>query len=79
MYNIVQFWQKVSKKCGKNHIRDINAALNLKQNAIENVGRGASEFKSAESVESLAMLALQAGAFDETENLTGDGQNALTK
>ena len=34
--------------------------------------------KSVESVESLAMLALQAGAFDEAENLTGDGQNVLT-
>lgn len=65
-------------KCGENHIRDVNAALNLKQNAINQIGQGVSEFKSVESVERLAMLALQAGAFDETENLTGDGQNALT-
>ncbi len=66
--------------CGTNHIRDINAALNLKQNAIENVGRGASELMSAEGVEALANLALAtSGASAETENLTGDGQNALTK
>ena len=64
--------------CGESHIRDVNAALNLKNNAIKQVRRGASEFKSAESVEDLAMLALQAGAFDETENLTGDGQNVIT-
>lgn len=65
--------------CGENHIRDVNAALNLKQNAIKTVRRGASEFKSAESVDALANLALAAsGAFVETENLTGDGQNVIT-
>lgn len=65
--------------CNTNHIRDINAALNLKNNAIKTVRQGVSEVskKSVESVEGLAMLALQAGAFDETENLTGDGQNVL--
>ena len=73
----VRSW--VCPECGANHIRDVNAALNLKQNAIKNVGRGASEFKSAESVEALASLALAiSGAFNETENLTGDGQNAFT-
>jgi len=65
-------------KCGENHIRDVNAALNLKENAIKQIGLGESEFKSVESVESLAMLALQAGAFDEAENLTGNGQNVFT-
>ena len=34
--------------------------------------------KSVESVEDLAVLALQIGAPDEAENLTGDGQNAFT-
>ena len=37
-----------------------------------------SEFRSVEGVEDLAALALQIGAFDETENLTGDGQNVIT-
>lgn len=65
--------------CGENHIRDVNAALNLKQNAIKTVRQGVSEFKSVESVEALASLALAVGgAFDETENLTGDGQNTHT-
>ena len=69
----------ICPECGTNHIRDVNAALNLKYNAIKNVGRGASELMSAESVEALASLALAvSGAFDETENLTGDGQNAFT-
>ena len=50
--------QWTCQNCGENHIRDVNAALNLKQNAIKTVRRGASEFKSAESVEGLVMLAL---------------------
>lgn len=64
--------------CGTKHIRDINAAINLKENAIKNVGQGVSEIKSVESVENLAVLALQIGASDEAENLTGDGHNAFT-
>lgn len=66
------------------HIRDVNAALNLKQNAIRNVGRGTSEQDSmnpmsAEGVEDLASLALAlSGASDETENLAGDSQDVLT-
>ena len=70
--------------CNTNHIRDVNAALNLKQNAIEKiktVRQGVSELSktSVESVEALAELALaDCGAFDEAENLTGNGQNALT-
>ena len=49
--------------CGAEHIRDVNAAINLKENAIKQVGQGVSELgyapKSVESVENLAMLALQ--------------------
>lgn len=45
--------------CGAEHVRDVNAAINLKENAIRKVGQGVSELKSVESVESLAMLALQ--------------------
>ena len=67
--------------CGEHHIRDVNAALNLKENAIKTVRQGVSEVskKSVESVEALAELALaDCGAFDEAENLTGDGQNVFT-
>ncbi|MBR1714410.1 MAG: transposase [Treponema sp.] len=65
-------------ECGAEHNRDVNAAINLKQNAIKQVRQGVSEFRSVEGVEDLATLALQIGASDETENLTGDGQNVLT-
>lgn len=65
--------------CGTEHISDVNAAINLKENAIKNVGQGVSEIKSVKSVEDLAVLALQIGASDEAENLTGDGQNAFAR
>ena len=65
-------------ECGAEHIRDVNAAINLKMNAIKTVGQGVSEFRSVEGVEDLATLALQIGASDEAENLTDDGQNVLT-
>ena len=65
-------------ECGAEHIRDVNAAINLKMNAIKQVRQGVSEFRSVEGVEDLATLALQIGASRETENLTGDGQNVLT-
>ena len=68
----------ICPECGADHIRDVNAAINLKENAIKNVGQGVSEFRSVEGVEDLATLALQIGASEETENLTGDGQNAFT-
>ena len=67
--------------CGEHHIRDVNAALNLKENAIKTVRQGVSEVskKSVESVEALAEFALaDCGAFDEAENLIGDGQNVFT-
>ena len=72
----VRSW--VCPECGTEHVRDINAAINLKENAIKQVGQGVSEFRSVEGVEDLATLALQIGASDEAENLTGDGQNAFT-
>ena len=68
----------ICPECGAEHIRDVNAAINLKMNAIKTVGQGVSEFRSVEGVEDLATLALQIGASDEAENLTGDGQNVLT-
>ena len=73
----IRFW--ICTECGAEHIRDVNAAINLKENAIKNVGQGVSEFRSVEDVERLAELALAySGASDETENLTGNGQNAST-
>ena len=68
----------ICPECGAEHIRDVNAAINLKENAIKQVRQGVSEFRSVEGVEDLATLALQIGASDEAENLTGDGQNVLT-
>lgn len=68
----------VCPECGTEHIRDVNAAINLKMNAIKNVGQGVSELMSVEGVEDLATLALQIGASEETENLAGDGLNVLT-
>ena len=68
----------ICPECGADHIRDVNAAINLKENAIKNVGQGVSEFRSVEGVEDLATLALQIGASEETENLAGDGLNVLT-
>jgi putative transposase len=53
--------------CHTEHNRDVNAAINLKNNAIK-ILREAEEFRSAEGVEELASLALaQFGASVETE------------
>jgi len=61
-------------------IEDLNlkGMMKFSKNAIKNVGQGVSEFRSVEGVEDLATLALQIGASEEAENLTGDGQNVLT-
>ena len=73
----VRSW--ICPECGAEHIRDINAAINLKMNAIKKIGQGVSEFRSVEGVERLAELALAfSGASDGAENLTGNGQNVLT-
>ena len=72
----VRSW--ICPECGAEHVRDVNAAINLKENAIKQVGQGVSEFRSVEGVEDLATLALQIGASEETENLAGDGLNVLT-
>lgn len=56
--------------CHTEHNRDINASINLKNNAIKILSEG-QKFRSAEDVEELASLALaQFGASDETERKT---------
>lgn len=53
--------------CHTEHNRDVNAAINLKNNAIK-ILREVEEFRSAEGIEELANLALaQFGVSDETE------------
>ena len=64
-------------KCGTSHIRDVNAAINLK-NYVPMEGR---EFKPVESdkVKSLALLALQVGSLNEAGNHSQatSGRNVL--
>ena len=53
--------------CGEHHIRDVNASINLKNEAL-NIRMRRAEFKPMESVEDIQSLVLQAlsiGAFDE--------------
>lgn len=56
--------------CGVHHIRDYNASVNLKNEAI-NIRMRRAEFRSVEGVEDVHLLAMQAlsiGASDETES-----------
>ena len=67
--------------CGTSHIRDVNASINLKNEAL-NVRMRRAEFKPMESVEDVHLLALQAlniGAFDEVGSTTCESvQKAYT-
>ena len=58
--------------CGEHHIRDYNASINLKNEAIRlSVPMRRGEFRSVEDVETLANLALaSSGASDEAESTT---------
>ena len=60
----------ICPSCGEHHIRDYNASINLKNEAIRlSVPMRRGEFKSVEDVETLANLALaSSGASDETES-----------
>ena len=58
--------------CGENHMRDYNASINLKNEAL-NIRMRRAEFRSVEDVEdiqSLVMQALDIGASDESESTT---------
>ena len=58
--------------CGEHHIRDYNASINLKNEAL-NVRMRHAEFRSVEDVEDIQSLVLQAlsiGASDESESTT---------
>lgn len=58
--------------CGEHHIRDVNASINLKNEAL-NIRMRRAEFKPMESVENIHLLAMQAlsiGASDEVGSTT---------
>ena len=58
--------------CGTSHIRDYNASINLKNEAL-NIRMRRAEFRSVEGVEDIQSLVLQAlniGASVETESTT---------
>lgn len=58
----------VCPSCGEHHIRDYNASINLKNEAL-NIRMRRAEFRSVEDVETLANLALaSSGASDEAES-----------
>ena len=62
----------ICPSCGEHHIRDYNASINLKNEAI-NIRMKHAEFRSVEDVEDVQSLVLQAldiGASNETESTT---------
>ena len=64
--------------CGEHHIRDYNASINLKNEAL-NIRMRRAEFRSVEEVETLANLALaSSGASVETESTTCESVQKAT-
>ena len=62
----------ICPSCGEHHIRDYNASINLKNEAL-NIRMRRAEFRSVEDVEDVQSLVLQAldiGASDESERTT---------
>ena len=62
----------ICPSCGEHHIRDVNASINLKNEAL-NIRMRRAEFKPMENVEDIHSLVLQAlniGAFDEVGSTT---------
>ena len=60
----------ICPSCGEHHIRDYNASINLKNEAL-NIRMRLAEFRSVEDVEDIQSLVLQAlsiGASDESES-----------
>ena len=60
----------ICPSCGEHHIRDVNASINLKNEAL-NIRMRHAEFRSVEGVEDIQSLVLQAldiGASDESES-----------
>ena len=74
---LIRSW--ICPECGAEHVRDANAAMSLKENAMKQIGQGVSGLMSVEGVERLTELALAfSGASCEAGNLTGGGQNVIT-
>ena len=71
----------ICPSCGEHHLRDHNASINLKNEAL-NIRMRRAEFKPMESVEDIHLLAMQAlsiGAFDEVGSTTCESvQNAYS-
>ena len=70
----------ICPSCGEHHIRDVNASINLKNEAL-NIRMRHAEFRSVEGVEDIHLLATQAldiGASVETESTTCESVQKLT-